>query len=103
MGFGLQRAFALLKFGNKRRARQLASACVREDSGNFDTRLAAARIFMATGHFWRARWQCFYVLFHRSFAANRYCACHLLDDIRARHPSRYEALFLRGPEKIRLS
>jgi len=100
----IEKAFALLKSGNKRRARRLASACIREDSGNFDTRLVAARIFMVTGQFWRARWQCFYVLLNRhSTPSNRFCAHHLLDEIRARHPSRLESLFLRGPEKIRLS
>jgi len=98
------KAFTLLKSGQKRRARRLAHACIREDRGNVDTRLAAARVFIATGCFWRARWQCFHVLLNRySAPANRFCARHLLDEIRARHPSRLESLFVPSPKKIRLS
>ena len=100
----IEKAFALLKSGNKWRARRLAGVCVREDPGNFEKRLAAARIFLATGCFWRARWQCFYVLFNRySLPANRYCARHLLDEIRAGHPSRIKNLSVRRPQKIKLS
>jgi hypothetical protein len=100
----IEKAFTLLKSGHKRRARRLAHACIWEDRSNFDIRLAAARVFIATGCFWRARWQCFYVLLNRhSPPSNRFCARHLLDEIRARHPSRLESLFLRSPQKIRLS
>jgi len=100
----IEKAFALLKAGNKRRARRLAGSCIREDAGNFETRLAAVRIFLATDCFWRARWHCFYVLFNRySLSANRDCARHLLEEIRADHPSQLEVLFLRGPQKITLS
>lgn len=100
----IEKAFALLKSGNKRRARRLASVCIREDPRNFDTRLAAARIFMATGCFWRARWHCFYVLLNRHSApSNRFCAHHLLDEIRAKHPSWFENLFVCAPQKLRLS
>ncbi len=97
-------AFTLLKSGHKRRARRLAHACIREDRSNFDTRLAAARVFIATGCFWSARWQCFYVLLHRhSPPTSRFCARHLLDEIRCKHPSRIESVILRSPQKIRLS
>ena len=97
-------AFALLRSGNKRRARRLAGVCIREDPGNFETRLAAVQIYRRTGCYWKARWQCFYVLLNRySLAANRYCARHLLEEIRSDHPSRLESLFLRRPQKIRLS
>jgi len=100
----IEKAFALLKAGNKRRARRLAGGCIREDTGNFETRLAAVRIFLATNCFWRARWHCFYVLFNRySLSANQYCARRLLEEIRSDHPNRLEALFLRRPQKIRLS
>ena len=100
----IEKAFTLLKSGDKRRARRLAHICIREDRGNFDTRLAAARVFIATGCFWRARWHCFYVLLHHySPPANRFCARHLLDEIRCKHASRLESLFLRRPRKIRLS
>src|SRR6266581_5886692 len=85
----IENAFALLKSGNKWRARRLAGMCIREDPGNFEMRLAAVRLFLTTGCFWRARWQCFCVLFNRySLPANRYGARHLLDEICAGHPSR---------------
>lgn len=100
----IEKAFTLLKSGRKRGARRLAHACIREDRSNFDIRLAAARVFIATRCFWRARWQCFYVLLNRhSPPSNRFCARHLLDEIRARHPSQFESVFLRSPGKIRLS
>lgn len=100
----IEKASSLLKSGDNRRARRLAHVCIYEDPGDFYTRLAAARVFIATGCFWRARWQCFYVLLNRhSPPSNRFCARHLLEEIRARHPSQLESLFLRSPQKIKLS
>jgi hypothetical protein len=99
----IEKAFALLNAGKKWRARRMAGICVREDRGNFNTRLAAARVFMLTHSFWRARWHCYYILLkRRSSPAYRFGARHLLDEIRASHPSRLENLFLRKPQKIRL-
>lgn len=99
----IEKAFALLNVGKKWRARRMAGVCIREDRGNLNTRLAAARLFMLAGSYWRARWHCYYILLkRRSSPAYRFGARHLLDEIRANHPNRLENLFRRRPQKVRL-
>ena len=99
----IEKAFALLNAGKKWRARRMAGVCIRADSGNLNTRLAAARLFMLAGAPWRARWHCYYILLKRRSSPDyRFGARDLLDEIRVNHPSRLASLFMRKPRKIRL-